>query len=110
MEDYDKMIAELSELVGIIPEYYDIFGTKHVISTESRMAILSAMGLHIGTVQEIAREVEKIKTRQWHAVLDPVTIISVHSQPHSLAVHLALAEGTEQATEITLTLEDTLVG
>ncbi len=59
MEHYDKIIAELSELVGIIPEYYDIFGTRHLISKESRMAILSAMGLHIGTVQEVAREVEK---------------------------------------------------
>ena len=106
MEHYEKMVAELSVLAGIIPEYYDIFGTHHVISKEARTAILSAMGLHIGTVQEVAREIEKIETRQWHAVLDPVTVISVNNQPHSLAAHLALPEGMEQTTEITLTLED----
>lgn len=106
MEHYEKMAAELSGLVGIIPEYYDMFGVKHVISKESRAAILSAMGLHIGTVQEVARELEKTKTRQWRALVDPVTIISVHSQPHSLAVHFSPAEGGEQATEIALTLED----
>ena len=106
MEHYEEMIVELSELAGILPEYWDIFGTKHVISKESRVAILSAMDLHVGTVQEVTGEIEKIKTRQWHAVLEPVTVISVHSQPYRLAVYLALPDGKEQATEAALTLED----
>jgi len=106
MEHYEKLITELSDLAGIVPEYYDIFGKKHVISKESRIAVLSAMDLLVGTVQEVSREIEKIKTRQWSTVLDPVTVISVHHQPHCLAVHLALADGKEQAAETTLTLED----
>ena len=106
MEQYEQLIAELSDLVGIIPEYYDIFGTKHVTSKDSRKAILSAMGLCVGTSEEISREITRTRTRQWHAVLDPVTIISVHSQPYNLPVHLPLPEGKEQGAEITLTLED----
>jgi 4-alpha-glucanotransferase len=106
MNDYEKLIYELSELAGILPEYYDIFGKKHVISKESRVAILSAMGLLVGTAQEVALEIEKKKARKWHAVLDPVTVISVNSQPYLLAVHLALPVGKEQTAETTLSLED----
>jgi len=106
MDDYEKLITELSELAGIFPEYYDIFGTQHVISKESRVAILKAMGLLVGTAQEVALEIEKKKTRQWHTVLDPVTVISVNSQPYLLAMHLALPDGKEQAAETSLAVED----
>ncbi len=106
MEHYEKGLAQLSELAGILPEYYDIFGRKHVISKESRAAILSAMDLRVGTVQEVFREIEKKKIGQWNAVLDPVTVISLNSQPYRLAVRLALPDGKEQTAETTLTLED----
>ncbi len=106
MEHCETLLAELSELVGILPEYYDIFGTRHVISKESRTAILSAMGLRVGTAGDAAGEIERIRTRQWHAVLDPVTVISVHSQPHTLSVHLPLPEGGQQGLEVALFIED----
>ena len=106
MEEYEKRIAELSDLVGIIPEYYDIFGKLHTVSKESRAGILSAMDLQVGTTEEIDQEIERKKLRQWQRMLDPVTVISVHAQPHRLAVHLPMPEGREQAAEITLTVED----
>ncbi len=47
-----------------------------------------------------------MRTREWLAVLDPVTVISVHSQPYFLPMHLALPVGKEQGAEIKLFLED----
>ena len=44
MQEYEKLLDELAGLAGIIPEYYDIFGKKHVISKESKVAILSGYG------------------------------------------------------------------
>lgn len=105
MEQLEHLLAELAGLVGIIPEYYDVFGARHVASLGSKQAILSAMGLQVGTAQQVRRQIAKVKTRAWRSVLDPATIISVHCQPHNLAVHLALPEGKEQAAAITLTLE-----
>jgi len=30
MHEYDELIQELSGLCGILPEYWDITGTKHI--------------------------------------------------------------------------------
>ncbi len=106
MENFEQLIAELSHLAGIEPEYYDIFGTRHVISNESRVAILAAMDLRVESTEDVSREIEKKINRQWHAMLDPVTVISVHDQPYRLAVHLPMPEGREQAAEIRLTVEE----
>jgi 4-alpha-glucanotransferase len=105
MEEFDKLITELSDLVGIIPEYYDIFGTKHVTSKESRVAILSAMGLQVGAPEEVSREILKIRLRSWLGILDPVFVISVNAQPFQLPVHLAVPEGKEGALEIRVAIE-----
>jgi 4-alpha-glucanotransferase len=106
MQEYEKLLDELSDLSGIIPEYYDIFGKKHTISKESKVAILSAMDLAVGNADQVRLEIEKKRTRQWHEVLEPVKVISVHAQPHRLAVHLPMPEGKDHAAGITVTLED----
>jgi 4-alpha-glucanotransferase len=106
MDEYEKRLAELSDLAGIIPEYYDIFGKKHTISKESRAGALSAMDLQVGTLEDVNGEIEKRKGRQWRRLLDPVTVISVEAQPHPLAVHLSLPEGKERAAAFSLTIED----
>ncbi len=106
MDNYENLIAELSELAGILPEYYDIFGNRHVTSPQTRAAILSAMGFPVGTAEDISRGIVKKKMQPWHAVLDPVTIISVHAQPHRLSMHLPVPEGKEHAASIVLTVED----
>ncbi len=105
-ERYEQLVTEMSEIVGIIPEYYDVFGTRHIASIESKKAILSAMGLRVGAAEDVLQEIEKMRTRQWLALLDPVTVISVLSQPYYLPMYLALPEGKEQGTEIRLDLED----
>ncbi len=106
MEQFDHLIDELAGMAGIIPEYYDIFGTKHIASIESKKAILSAMGLRVGTAEDVLREIEKMRTGPWLSLLDPVTVISVQSQPYYLPMYLAAPEGKEQGTEIRLSLED----
>ncbi len=106
MEDYDHLLTELSDLSGIIPEYYDIFGRKHAVTKEQRIAVLSAMHLTTATVEELRSEIERIKLRPWLCVLEPVTVISVSDQPHVLAVHLPLPPGADTTTDISVTVED----
>ncbi len=106
MEPYEQLIEELAGLAGIIPEYYDVFGTRHIASIESKKAILSAMGLRADTAGDVQREIEKMRTRQWRSLLEPVTVISVQSQPYYLPMYLAVSEGEEQGAEIRLSIED----
>ena len=48
---YDLPEAELlyllSDRAGIVADYHDIAGTRHVTTDETRRAILSAMGLSL---------------------------------------------------------------
>ncbi len=106
MEHYDHLIAELAGMAGIIPEYYDVFGTRRVASIESKKAILSAMGLKVSTAEHVRREIEKMRSWEWLALLDPVTVISVQNQPYHLPMYLELPDGKEQGAEIGLALED----
>ncbi len=106
MEDYENLLSQLSDLAGIIPEYYDIFGKKHVMSRASREAILSAMDLRVGTPEAVLLEIEKKRMRPWQSVLAPVSVISVTAQPYELPVHLPLPEGKEQTALVSLTIED----
>ncbi len=106
MATYEESIGELSDICGIIPEYYDIFGTRHVTSPESRIAILEAMGLQVRTVEAVCAEIARKRVGLWCAVLDPVTVISVHAQPHPLTVYLPLPEGREHTAELRVTVED----
>lgn len=106
MEEYTNLIADLSDLAGIIPEYYDIFGKKHVTSPESRVAILRAMGLNVASADDITREITKKKNRKWTGLVDPVTVISQFAQPHKLAIHLPVSPGAERGLKINVTIED----
>ena len=106
MEIYENMVTRLSDLVGIIPEYYDIFGRKHVLSKESRVAILRAMDLRVDNADEVRSRIEEVQLRPWLGMLDPVSVISVNSQPHRLAVHVPLPDGSEQTAEFSVTIRD----
>jgi 4-alpha-glucanotransferase len=106
MEEYDNLIAELSDLVGIIPEYYDVFGKKCVLAKESRVAILSAMGLKVGTADDVRGELSAVRFRPWLGIVDPVFVISINAQPFHLPVHIPLPDGKEQAAEISVVIED----
>ncbi len=106
MDEYQTLLAELSDRVGIIPEYYDIFGKKHVISEQSRLAILSAMGLQAGTPDDIRRELLKLEQRSWLRVVDPVFVISENAQPFRLPIHIPMPAGKENGLDIRITVED----
>jgi 4-alpha-glucanotransferase len=106
MNEYEKLIAELSDLVGIVPEYYDIFGKRHGTLQESAIAVLSAMGLQVGSLEEASREILKIRLRSWLGILDPVFVVSVNAQPLHLPVHVPLPEGKEGEAEIVVEIEN----
>jgi hypothetical protein len=61
MHYYDELIRELSELCGILPEYWDIFGKKHTTSLDTKKAVLRVMNLKIDSADDIAKEIKERK-------------------------------------------------
>ncbi|MCL4536463.1 MAG: hypothetical protein M1610_02565, partial [Nitrospirae bacterium] len=52
----NELINELADLCGIVPEYWDIFGNKHITPIETKKAILKAMKLNIDSDEDIKNE------------------------------------------------------
>ena len=102
----DEMIDELSEICGILPEYYDIFGHKKVTSLETQKAILKAMNINLDSPEEMKQEIEKRRERSWKSFVDPVMVISENEQPLAIPVYVPVEEGEERRLTLTWSLED----
>jgi 4-alpha-glucanotransferase len=105
MDYHDELILRLSELCGIVPEYWDIFGRKHETTIETRKAILKAMRLEVGSIDDIIREIRDRESRPWKDFVEPVQVISVESQPLSLPVYLPVEKDQESGLTVSWYLE-----
>jgi 4-alpha-glucanotransferase len=103
---YDELIHEVSDLCGILPEYWDISGKKHIASLETKKAILRAMKLKIDSEKEIVKEINKRKWRPWKNFVEPVHVIPVNNQPLSIPVHIPIKKPEEAKLMISWSLED----
>jgi hypothetical protein len=106
MATYDELLDELSRLCGIVPEYWDIFGSKHMTSSEAKRSILKAMGHKTGSEEELASEIEKKRWDSWKRMTAPVHVISVEDQPFTLEVHIPAPEGTERQLVLSWSVEN----
>ncbi len=106
MHYYDDLINELSDMCGILPEYWDIFGKKHITSIETKEAVLRAMKLNVDSAEEIAKEINERRWKSWERVIEPVHVISVNAQPVSIPICIPIGEGEEAKLMISWALED----
>lgn len=76
---YDQSESDLLRLLadraGIVADYYDIAGTQHVTSDETRRAILSAMNLRVANREELIAELEAWDNRWWLRGCEPVHVL-----------------------------------
>jgi 4-alpha-glucanotransferase len=92
---YEGLIGELSGLCGIIPEYWDIFGDKHVASPETKKAVLRAMGINADSEEEVLREIRERQARPWKSLIEPAHVVSVNEQPLRIPLYIRIQEGRE---------------
>lgn len=106
MSPYDELINELSELCGIVPEYWDIFGKKHLIPVETKGAILRAMKLRVDSIDEIIKEINERKYKPWKNFIEPVHVVSVNEQPLKIPAYIPVPEGKENKLSLSWYIED----
>ena len=106
IDNYDKLINELSALCGILPEYWDIFGKKHITSIETSKAVLKAMKLRVDSADDIAEEIRGRRSQPWKTFLGPVHVLSVNKQPFSIPLYMPIEEGGEAKLIISCSMEN----
>ncbi len=106
MEHQEHLINELAKLCGIVPEYWDIFGKKHIATQEMKRATLRAMRIDVDSTEALEREIRVRGSRPWTTVLEPVLVFSAEKQPVEVPLHLPVPEGAEAGLSIDWTFSD----
>src|SRR6185503_16327528 len=68
------LLAQLAERAGIAKDYYDIAGTLHHTSDDTRRAILTAMGYAIDSAASLTQALQEWDEAPWQRPCDPVRI------------------------------------
>lgn len=68
-------LHELSHMLGILPDYYDIWGNLHATSDATRKALLAAMDIHADDETSALAALTRWRQRHWHQPLPPVQVV-----------------------------------
>lgn len=93
-------LAVLAEVVGIEPAYFDIWGTRHTISAEAKVALLGALGVPATSDAEIAAGLKGLVDARWQRPLPPVLVVEEGQPVHLPLVLPADGSGTLAASVI----------
>ena len=72
MSKLDALLERVSALVGISPDYSDAFGKRVETSSDTRKALLTALGLDVSSekgAQESLKRLERLKAGPVPAVM-----------------------------------------
>lgn len=104
----EGLISELSELCGIIPDYWDILGTQHWASSATKTAILRGMGIAVEDENAVRREIALRRGRPWNRLLEPVLVVSVSAQPVEISCCLPIPPESLPGLSIDMIIQDEL--
>jgi (1->4)-alpha-D-glucan 1-alpha-D-glucosylmutase len=89
VEDWASNIDILSEKVGIIPEYYDK-STKQMIvsSTQTKAALLEAMGIKVKTREDVLDAIKRVEFAKYNSIVEPVYVFRTDGFPISIDINI----------------------
>jgi len=107
----DSPLARLSERVGIEPFYWDVYGTHHETTDDTRRKFLAALGYRTDDDDAAEAALTAIEERPWRRMVEPVTILRLPEDdgqgivaPNLLVV--VAAGQTDEALSWVVQLED----
>lgn len=101
-----EWLRPLCVSLGIQTEYYDIWGTHHVVSDEALLSILSAFGHDTSSPEGLARSVRDKELQRMNEPLDPVAVLAESDPAPSVPLRLPTTAGSPASVSIAVYLED----
>ncbi len=101
MTDLGKL-ESLAELAGIEPDYWDIWGNHHVVSSEAKRSILGALGIPAADDKAVEAGILAMEELTWRTSLPPVLVVREGEKPQitiSVAAEAAETKLTFQIIE-----------
>ncbi len=104
-------VDRLAELLGVESEYSDARGKMQRANTETKRALLQAMGVSADDDEQVAAVLKEIEGAEWRRALQPVYVVRASHQPISvpvtvrdeardLAWQLQFEDGTERTGRV----------
>jgi malto-oligosyltrehalose synthase/4-alpha-glucanotransferase len=84
-------LAELARLHGIAPDYTDIWGTRHVVTDETLVALLAEFGVAAASPQAIDIAIHTHESERWRQILPAVIVVREGTGPCVLRLNLPAA-------------------
>ena len=106
MQNYDELINQLADICGIVPEYWDIFGSRHIATIDTKKAILKAMKIDVDSTESLAAALASEQCKPWTGFIEPVKVLSVNAQPFTIAAYIPVKEGEEHRLTLSCSLEN----
>lgn len=100
------ILARLAERAGIATDYYDIAGTLHFTSDDTKRAILTAMGFAIDTTASLIQTLQEWDDAPWQRPCDPVRILRDGEAGGPLSCYLLLEDGKEGSLTVEWQIRD----
>jgi 4-alpha-glucanotransferase len=100
------LLARLAERAGIATDYYDIAGTLHFTSDDTKRAILTAMGFAIDTTASLIQTLQDWDDAPWQRPCDPVRILRDGEAGGPLSCYLLLEDGKEGSLTVEWHIRD----
>jgi 4-alpha-glucanotransferase len=72
---YEELLARVAAAYGIEPRYTDIWGKVHETSPGVTRAILAALGLRVGSAEEIERVLAQRAAAEWREPIDATLVV-----------------------------------
>jgi 4-alpha-glucanotransferase len=100
------LLARLAERAGIATDYYDIAGTLHITSDDTKRAILTAMGFAIDTTASLIQTLQGWDYAPWQRPCDPVRILRDGETGGPLSCYLLLEDRKEGSLTVEWEIRD----
>jgi 4-alpha-glucanotransferase len=95
-----ELLSLLAERAGIAVEYYDIAGTHHPTTDETRRAILAAMGFRVADRAALIEELTTWDNRPWIGLCEAVHVTRLGQDPGHWSLHLPCEKEDEARLQI----------
>ena len=100
------LLAKLAERAGIANDYYDIAGTLHLTSDDTRRAILTAMGFTVDSATSLSQALQEWDEAPWQHPCEPVRILRDSETGPPVSCYLMLEDGTEESIAVEWQIRD----
>ncbi len=73
-DTFEQLLDRAATRAGIEPGYWDIWGRHHDTTTAAKQAILEALGMAAGTVEQLEQSLAALTRREWERLAPPSVV------------------------------------